>query len=109
MRPKPPLPAEYGYYLARYEGLRAHAIQNMSGTSGRQRVPVQCFSHYLIVRPPAPVAGKFGQVVAPLMTRIRLNSEESGTLAAIRDTLLPKLLSGEIRVKDAEREVGTRL
>ena len=32
--------------------------------------------------------------------------EESRALAALRDTLLPKLISGELRVKDAERFVG---
>ena len=31
---------------------------------------------------------------------------ESRTLAALRDTLLPKLISGELRIKDAERIVG---
>ena len=32
--------------------------------------------------------------------------EESRTLAALRDTLLPKLISGEVRVGDAARFVG---
>jgi type I restriction enzyme S subunit len=31
------------------------------------------------------------------------NERESRTLAQLRDTLLPKLISGELRVKDAER------
>jgi type I restriction enzyme S subunit len=34
--------------------------------------------------------------------RIELNERESRTLAALRDTLLPKLISGEVRVKNAE-------
>ena len=38
-----------------------------------------------------------------MMELILLKLEESTTLAAIRDALLPKLLSGEIRVKDAEK------
>jgi type I restriction enzyme, S subunit len=37
-RSKPPLPSEYAYFLARTEHLRAYAIANMTGTSGRQRV-----------------------------------------------------------------------
>ena len=36
---------------------------------------------------------------------IEANTRESHTLAAIRDALLPKLLSGEIRVRDAEKLV----
>lgn len=39
LAPKPPLPPQFGYLLARSEALRSHAIQNMTGTSGRQRVP----------------------------------------------------------------------
>ena len=38
-----------------------------------------------------------------LVERIVVDKHESRTLAALRDTLLPKLISGELRVKDAER------
>ena len=37
--------------------------------------------------------------------KILTNTAENQTLAKLRNTLLPKLMSGEIRVKDAEREV----
>jgi type I restriction enzyme S subunit len=41
--------------------------------------------------------------------KIFSNAVQSKTLAFIRDTLLPKLLSGEIRVKEAEKIVETQL
>jgi len=44
-------------------------------------------------------------VISPLLEKQTQNSIESRTLAELRDTLLPKLMSGEIRVSDAEREV----
>lgn len=47
----------------------------------------------------------FHKIVEPLFDKIVLNAKQSLTLASIRDALLPKLLSGEIRVKDAERFV----
>ncbi|WP_295392007.1 hypothetical protein [uncultured Thiodictyon sp.] len=47
----------------------------------------------------------FGAIIEPLFQRIRANGEESRTLAQTRDLLLPKLMSGEIRVKDAERTI----
>ena len=53
------------------------------------------------ILPPLNIVGQFNQIVEPLDAKIELNDRESHTLAAIRDTLLPKLLSGEIRVKDA--------
>lgn len=98
VRPKKPLPVEYGYYLARSENFRNHAIQNMTGTSGRQRVPAECFSKYQIAVPSEAVAQRFGELVKPLMEAIRANDNQSRTLAAIRDTLLPRLISGKIRV-----------
>jgi type I restriction enzyme S subunit len=44
-----------------------------------------------------------------LLLRQKKNDHQSRTLATLRDTLLPKLLSGEIRVKDAEKMVDGAL
>lgn len=53
---------------------------------------------------PAPTILKlFSSSVTPLYRRIDQLDAESRTLAAIRDALLPKLISGELRVRDAER------
>jgi len=59
-----------------------------------------------IVIPPIGLVEYFERLIARLYRRAYQNERESGTLAAIRDTLLPKLISGEIRVKDAERIAG---
>jgi len=103
--PKPPLPAEYGYYLARSEELRRHAIQNMTGTSGRQRTPASCFDRFMISQPPDNLARKFGEFAGSVIEKVRVNDEESRTLASLRDRLLPKLMRGEVRVKDAKEDV----
>jgi len=63
-------------------------------------------ARYGIVLPPKHLAEAFTEHIRPLIDRITVNIYESHSLASIRDTLLPKLLSGEIRVKDAERFVG---
>ncbi len=60
-----------------------------------------------VVTPSAYVMQKFEQLARPLYERIVENARESRTLSALRDTLLPKLISGELRVKDAEQFVGT--
>jgi type I restriction enzyme, S subunit len=59
---------------------------------------------------PIPVASPddcilavFDSIVRPLYQRVVRNECESCTLAALRDTLLPKLISGELRIEDAER------
>jgi len=46
---------------------------------------------------------RFGEFVDPLFAQIRDATEESRTLAQLRDTLLPKLISGELRIADAEK------
>ncbi|MDI9570298.1 MAG: hypothetical protein QM278_06195 [Pseudomonadota bacterium] len=46
------------------------------------------------------------ELVAPIRDRQHASETESRTLAALRDTLLPKLISGDLRVPDAERIVG---
>jgi type I restriction enzyme S subunit len=105
LRPKAPLPNEFAYCLARSEVFREFAIQSMTGSSGRQRVPADALSHYLIAEPSQSVAMLFGSQVRPLFARGSEAIAESRSLAAFRDTLLPKLISGEIRVKDAEKAV----
>lgn len=102
LAPKPPFPPQFGYLLARSDALRAHAIQNMTGTSGRQRVPSECFNSFWLAVPTPDVARCFDDLTAPMMAKIKANSNESRTLAALRDSLLPKLLSGELNVTSFE-------
>lgn len=95
---KPPLPPQFTYHLARTEDFRSHLIQNMSGTSGRQRAPAECLDSFPVAVPTSEIASRFGSTVARWFELMKHNDEESGNLAAARDILLPKLLSGEIRV-----------
>ena len=100
MRPMPPLPNEFAYYLARSTRFREFAIQNMTGTSGRQRVPAAALSKFSLPAPSKSVAECFGQFVKPLTIRASEAELESRTLATLRDILLPKLISGELRTKE---------
>ncbi len=51
------------------------------------------------------ILDQFEKKAASLYKKIAANHHQNETLAELRDTLLPKLMSGEIRVKDAERAV----
>jgi type I restriction enzyme, S subunit len=99
LAPKPPVPPLFGYLLARSDALRMHAIQNMTETSGRQRVPTECFGSFLFAAPPGAIARRFDDLTAPTMAKIKANCSESRILAALRDRLLLKLLSGEVMVR----------
>ena len=60
--------------------------------------------HEQVVMPSSNVASAFLEMIAPL--REMMNRNENVTLAETRDTLLPKLMSGAIRVRDAESAVA---
>ena len=94
MRAVPPVPPEYSYLLARDGAFREHAIQSMTGTSGRQRVQVDALAPYLLPFPPADVWAKFSSLISPVFDGIWLGNKESCSLTAQRDALLPKLVSG---------------
>ena len=106
LRPNHPLPEEFAYCLARSEGFRDFAIQSMTGSSGRQRVPSDSLSHFLLPVPLPEVVTRFGTCIHSLFARSSAGTCECRSLAALRDTLLPKLISGQLRIKDAERFVG---
>ena len=74
-------------------------------TTGLGHVTVKDMKEMMILSPPNEVRERFEQIANSLFEKIKLNLSESQTLAELRDTLLPKLMSGEISVKDAERQV----
>ncbi len=56
--------------------------------------------------PSREVAECFGRTIAPLYERFREIEEQAQTLATLRDTLLPRLISGQLRLPEAEAQVG---
>ncbi len=63
------------------------------------------FERLPFVSPEPDILTVFEQIVSPLDDRLETNECQSLILASIRDALLPKLISGELRVKDAEKFV----
>lgn len=64
------------------------------------------FERLRVISPPPELMDQFEATVQGMDDRIRSNTSETETLATTRDFLLPKLMSGEVRVKDAEKLVG---
>lgn len=56
------------------------------------------------IAPPDDMVGAFEKLAYPIDQMLEINEKQSETLASIRDELLPKLLSGEIRIKDADKK-----
>jgi len=88
----------YIFYLSISEEIRAAAINSMTGTSGRQRVPESLFDSMSIAVPPSALVEKFEKIVSLQFDTIAANARQIRTLSEIRDLLLPKLMSGKIRV-----------
>lgn len=98
MRGRGPVPSAWVYCLARSPSFRECAIRGMTGSSGRQRVSAEVVRRFRIARPPEEMLGRFGEVATPLFSRISIKASQSRTLTALRDLLLPKLISGQLRV-----------
>ena len=65
-------------------------------------------SKYEIALPQVEVSQKYTEFIQPFIERIIENIHQSRTLSQIRDTLLPKLLSGEIRVDDKDERLEVK-
>lgn len=79
----------------------------VSGTTGsHQRVSPASVLDVAIVLPPEPIANEFFDVTKHNALRVHSNIQQILTLANLQDTLLPKLISGDIRVPEAEQMVA---
>ncbi|MEI6280061.1 MAG: restriction endonuclease subunit S [Verrucomicrobiae bacterium] len=73
----------------------------VTGTTGsHQRIRPESVLDMKIFIPPAPLIRAFTGIAKPMFDRINRNTDQSRTLATLRDTLLPKLLSGELSVAE---------
>lgn len=77
----------------------------VTGTTGsHQRIRPESVLEMQFTIPTAALIRAYTDVVKPMFDRINRNTEQSRTLATLRDTLLPKLLSGEISVGPDRQE-----
>jgi restriction endonuclease S subunit len=70
------------------------AVQAKLSQSNMWRIP--------FLMPPQAISEIFGEIIKPLFIRFRHNSDQAQTLASLRDTLLPRLISGQLRLPDVE-------
>lgn len=91
------------YLLAAHavEQLRAMAHGSVFSTITRQTFDAMSFP-----TAPLPVLSCVESLLEPLFDRIKAAVDENRTLAQTRDYLLPRLMSGEVRVGDAAQEIA---
>jgi type I restriction enzyme S subunit len=61
----------------------------------------ETFSGVQLIYPNGAAIAAFDSAVGPVMLRIRENLQQIQTLATLRDTLLPRLISGQLRIEAA--------
>lgn len=99
---------EHAFVLSTLKTLRSvfAEIARNKQTTGLGHVTAEDMKRLLVARPDDRVMLAWSTVASPLHGRAFQNALENHDLSKLRDTLLPKLISGELRVKDANRIVA---
>lgn len=97
LQPKDKQNTFFTYALFRQDSFKQYLIQIAKGTAQLNLSPVET-SDTKIVLPNQDVLLQFGEIGQPLFDNIVSNCKEIITLSALRDTLLPKLMAGEINL-----------
>lgn len=93
------------HYALHWAQVNIEAIENRANGTTFLEISKSNFRPIPVLVPSDSVLNLFNRQVEPIHRKIVHNLRESQTLAAIRDALLPKLISGEVRVKDAEKQM----
>ena len=98
MRMKEPFHNFISYLIAKDNDFRDFAISSMSGSSGRQRAQANTIKEYKFKNPTDEIIGILNEQLEPIVKKLIYNASQIPTLESLRDTLLPKLMSGQVRI-----------
>lgn len=104
IRPGSPLSKEWIYLGLSIAPLGVE-IRGFSNGTTVNMLPADAFEIPETAIPPAAIVEKMNEIVRPAFAQQERLREESRTLAALRDTLLPRLMSGELRIREAEKKI----
>ena len=92
-----------GFYLFNWCSENLEEIKNRASGTTFAEISKKSFRPISAIRPSDPLMSYFHSLVSPIYEKLLANDIESQALVSLRDTLLPKLISGEIRVPNIER------
>ncbi|GAB4453743.1 MAG: restriction endonuclease subunit S [Anaerolineales bacterium] len=96
----PKSPEWYGFVLEHISSVELINYTNAASTGTKMpRTSWSDIANYEVALPPLEKAKEFTKIFLPMAQQIRANIIESRTLASLRDSLLPKLMRGEVRVR----------
>jgi type I restriction enzyme S subunit len=97
------------YFVLRWTRANMDEVEARAGGTTFAEISKSSFRPIPVMVPPRPVLAAFVERAGPWHELVVHNARESRTLAALRDAILPKLLSGEVRLKQAEKAVEAAL
>lgn len=95
------VPSSYLYRVLKDDNFKNHAIGYATGTTVLF-LPKEAVLNYKVLFPSEEILSEFNNVYINLIHKQELNSHEIENLSRIRDSLLPRLMSGKLRIKDYE-------
>jgi type I restriction enzyme S subunit len=101
-----PAQKRFVYYLLRHLRPQLVEIARNKQTTGLGHVTVRDMKGLMVVKAPGPLMESFNTLVAPVFDKCFSAEIESAKLAALRDYLLPKLLSAQVRLPVEERSAS---
>ncbi len=94
----------YIYNLVRSYPFQVEILSRVTGSTGsRQRAQPKSVAEIAVVIPNTELIDKFSEISDNLKSKVSGNISQNTKLAKLRDTLLPKLMSGDLRIPDAEK------
>lgn len=96
----------FSYCLSRLPAFREHARMSMSGATGRQRARTDSVAEFPFAIPPTDnLFERFEKIAWPMLELVGQIGLSNKRLAAARDLLLPRLISGQLSVAEAEQQL----
>ena len=93
------------FLLLKSKKYRSHILNNSKGTTVKM-ITKDSVESFKFNMPNEEVISNFISIINPITDKIKNNSSQIQTLTQTRDTLLPKLMSGQLRVKDFKEKVN---
>jgi type I restriction enzyme, S subunit len=85
-------------YLFLHLLISRQVLNDMASGSAQQNLNVKIMKEFPITVPNQDAMIKFKNIIRPLFYKIKTNTKQINKLTQLRDTLLPKLMSGDVRV-----------
>ncbi|MGC1074823.1 restriction endonuclease subunit S [Pantoea agglomerans] len=107
MRPKKEIHPLLSYIMCRNPDFKEYAESCMEGSTGRQRVNLDHLKKFNVNMPSASTLHMLYELLDSFSSKLINNSKQLDSLEKLRDTLLPKLMSGEVRVQYAKEAIAS--